>query len=143
MSVLKTYDSKSVMMVFAGIPITGLAEDTFVNVVRNEESFALMVGADGEGARAKTNNRSGRVTFTVMQTSDCNDQLSALHILDENSSNGDGIGPLLIKDNSGRTLITAEKAWIVKTPDAALGKNIQTREWVIESHALVMALGGN
>lgn len=140
---LKVYDAKAVSMIFAGIPISGLAEDTFVNVVRNEDSFSLMVGADGEATRAKTNNRSGRVTFTVQQSSDSNDLLSALHVADEISSAGDGIGPLLIKDLSGRTLITAEKAWIVKPPDTGFGRDVATREWVVETDALVMVVAGN
>ena len=143
MSILKTYDSKAVAMIFAGIPISGLAEDSFVNVAQNEDSFTLTVGADGEGARAKTNNRSARVTFTVLQTSACNDLLAALHLADLASPNGDGIGPLLIKDTSGRTLVTAEKAWIIKSPDVQLGKNINTRDWVIETHAIAIFAGGN
>lgn len=140
---LKNYNSKDVSMIFAGIPITGLAEDTFLSVDRNEDSYALTVGADGEGARSKSNNKSGRVTFTVMQTADCNDLLSALVAADEASSNGVGIGPLLIKDLSGRSLHTAEKAWIIKPATAGYARGIETREWVVETDVLVTLPAGN
>jgi hypothetical protein len=141
---LKTYNAGQVSMVFAGIPISGLADGTFVTIAPNTDSFALTIGADGEGVRAKTNNRSGRVTFTILQSSEANDLLSALHNLDAApGTNGDGIGPLIVKDNSGRTLVTAEKAWIVKTPDAEFAREASTREWIIESDALLSFHGGN
>ena len=144
MSQLKSYNAGQVSMVFAGIPLSGLADGTFVSVVQNADSFALTVGADGEGARAKSNNRSARVSFTLLQTAEANDLLSALHNLDTApGTNGDGIGPLIIKDNSGRTLITAEKAWIVKAPDAEFAREISTREWMVETHELLRFDAGN
>lgn len=140
---LKNYDSKAVAMVFLGIPISGLAEDTFVTVDRNEDSFNLTIGADGEGARSKSNNKSGTVTFRTLQTADCNDFLTAAIVADEASSSGVSIGPLLVKDNSGRSLYTAEKAWIRKPPQAAYARGIEVREWVVETDALIMGVAGN
>ena len=130
-------------MVLSGIPISGLADGTFVSVVFNEDAYALTIGSDGEGTRSKTNNRSGRVTFTLMQSSESNDLLSALHNLDLNTPNGDGIGPLLVKDNSGRTLVTAASAWVVKHPDAEFGREAATREWIVETEELLAQHGGN
>lgn len=140
---LLNYDASQVLMIMAGIPVQGLADGTFVSAAFNEDGFTLTVGTDGEGTRAKTNNRSGRVTFTLMQSSSSNDLLSALHNLDLNSPNGDGIGPLLIKDRSGRTLITAESAWIVKHPDAEYAREASTREWIVETDELIASQGGN
>jgi hypothetical protein len=140
---LHTYDPSQVAVVFAGIPINGYADGTFLNVEQNEDSFTLTIGSDGEGCRAKSNNRSGRVTFTLGQWSMANDLLSAVHNVDINTPNGDGIGPLLIKDNSGRSIYTAEKAWIVKPPAAAFGREAESREWVIETDNLIQFHGGN
>lgn len=140
---LKTYDPKQVSMVFAGIIISGLADGSFVKVEPNADSFSLMVGADGEACRAKSNNRSGKITFVVMQSSPANDALSALHNVDVDSANGDGIGPCIIKDNSGRTLVLAEKAWIMRQPSAEFGREVQTREWVLESNEIQAFHGGN
>ena len=140
---VSTYDPAQVAVVFAGIPISGYADGTFLSVEQNEDSFALQVGTDGEACRSKSNNRSGRVTFTLGQWSEANDLLSALHNLDINTPNGDGIGPLLVKDNSGRSIFSAEKAWIVKPPAAGYGREAESREWVVETDNLVQFHGGN
>jgi hypothetical protein len=140
---LRTYDPSQVIIVFAGIPLSGFADGTFLSVEQNEDSFTLQIGTDGEGTRSKTNNRSGRVTFTLMQSSQANDLLSALHNLDIRSPNGDGIGPLLIKDNSGRSLFSAEKAWIVKPPTGEYGREAASREWIVETDHLILQHGGN
>jgi len=140
---LHTYDAAQVAIVFAGIPVDGFADGTFLSVEQNEDSFSLQVGTDGEGCRSKSNNRSGRVTFTLGQWSKTNDLLSALHQLDINTPNGDGIGPLLIKDLSGTSLDAAEKAWIVKPPAAAFAREAESREWIIETHELQQFHGSN
>ncbi len=140
---LKTYDANEVALIMAGSPISGLADGTFVTVAQNEDSFSLVIGSDGEGARSKNNNESAIVTFTLLQTSESNAVLAALHNLDIASANGDGIGPLLVKDNSGVSLYTAEKAWIRKPPDAEFGREVGSREWVIETHKLINLTAGN
>lgn len=140
---LHTYDPSQVTIIFAGIPVSGFAEGTFVSAERNEDSWALQVGADGEATRAKSNNRSGRVTFTLIQSSITNDALSALHAVDENTPGGDGIGPLLVKDLSGRTIIAAETAWIAKPATVEFGREASEREWIIETDRLEVFAGGN
>jgi len=140
---LYTYDPSQVAIIFAGIPVSGFADGTFVNVEQNEDSFTLQVGTDGEACRSKTNNKSGRVTFTLGQWSSSNALLSALHNLDVNTPNGDGIGPLLVKDNSGTSLYAAEKAWIVRPPAAAFSREAESREWIVETADLIQNHGGN
>lgn len=140
---LRTYDPSQVSIVFAGVPVDGFADGTFLSVEQNEDSFTLQVGTDGESVRSKSNNRSGRATFTLMQSSATNDLLSALHTLDISTPNGDGIGPLLIKDLSGRSIYTAEKSWIVKPPAAGFAREAESREWVVETDNLIQIHGGN
>lgn len=138
---VKSYDPNAVTLVFAGIPVEGYADGTFVNVARNNPAFALTVGSSGEGARAKSNDKSGTVTLTLIQSSLSNDALSAIAALDEASS--DGVGPLLMKDLSGRSLYAAETAWIQKVSDAEFAREITSREWVIETDSLEVFVGGN
>lgn len=137
----KSYDPAQVSVIFAGIIVEGYADGTFVLAARNNPSFSLKVGASGEGARAKSNDRSGTVTITLMQSSASNDLLSAQAALDEAS--GDGIGSLLIKDLSGTTLVSAETAWIQKPSDMERAKEISDAQWVIETDVLNMFVGGN
>lgn len=138
---LRQYNPAEVQIIFNGIPISGYADGTFVTVERDEDSFTLQMGTDGEGTRSHSNNRSGTVTLTLMQSSQVNILLSALHLLDEGS--GDGVGALLIRDGSGESLYTAETAWIQKAPSAEFGREATSREWVIRTDLLVQLHGGN
>ena len=140
---VKNLDPKQVSIAFGPVLISGFADGTYVSVERNEDSFSLMVGADGEAARSKSNNLSGRVTVTLMQTSASNALLSAIAQVDERSSAGDGINPLLVKDNNGLDLYTAETAWIVKPATGSHGREAETREWVFETNELISFSGGN
>lgn len=137
---VKTYDPKKLLITFAGVPVEGLADGTFLSVERNNDSFQLMVGADGEGARAKSNDNGGTATLTLIQTSKTNSIFSAFSALDEAS--GDGVAPFSVKDLSGDTVIFAASAWIKKPATAEFGREISNREWVIESDNFTIFSGG-
>jgi len=140
---LHTYDPAQVLIIFAGIPISGRGESTFLSVERNEDAWTLQVGADGEATRAKSNNRSGRVTLTLLQSAAANDALSAIANVDEKTPGGDGVFPLLIKDLSGRTLVQAQTAWLVKQATGEFAREASEREWIIESNDIDILVGGN
>jgi len=140
---LGTYDPKQVATVFSGHLITGFAPGTFVNVEYNEDSFSLSVGAAGDACRAKSNNRSARVTVTLMQSSLSNTILSGFHNADVNSPAGDGVAPMLVKDASGTSLHSAENAWIVKPAPSEFAQEPSTREWVFETDVMISNVGGN
>lgn len=135
------YDPKDISMIFAGINIQGFADGTFVNVERNEDQFSLAVGAQGEGTRIKNNNRSGRITITLQQSSPSNAELDALATADELSNSG--FGPVLVRDNGGQDLHKGEVAWIVKKPAAAYAKELSNREWIIETDNLQTFIRGS
>jgi hypothetical protein len=138
---VKTYDPKQVSVIIGTRAAQGFADGSFVSVDRNEDAFTLLVGADGEGCRAKSNNKSGRVTLTLMSSSEFNDYLSELALADELT--GGGVVPLMIKDNSGSSLYSSATAWVVKHPTADFAKEAGTREWVLETDELIMFAGGN
>lgn len=138
---VKTYDPGAVDLVVVGIPITGYVDGTFINIGRNNPAFTDGTGSQGEGWRAKSNDKSGICTLTLLQTSATNDALSALAALDELS--GDGVGALLMKDNSGRSLYAAETCWVEKLPDSEWARSISGREWIIKTDNLEVLVGGN
>lgn len=140
---LTNYNPDRITMILGKIIIDGFADGQFVEVEMNNDAYALTMGTDGDGTRAKSNDRSGTVTFNLMMSSDKNDALSALHNLDLNSPGGDGVVPLLIKDLEGRTLITAERAWIRRFPTVTYDRGTTTRDWVIESDHIIQFQGGN
>lgn len=136
----RTYDPALVNISFNGLPLGGFAPDTFLQVERNEDGFTLMVGAGGEAARSQSRNRSGRVTLTLLSTSQTNDILSAIANADELT--GSGVGVLFIKEFNGTTLVLAESAWIMKQPTIERGAEVTTVEWVFECEELTMFAGG-
>lgn len=140
MSRIAQYDPKKVLVIIGGAIMSGFSDGGLVTVARNEDAWTLQVGTDGEGTRSKTNNKSGRITVPLMQSSPSNDVLSALAIADE-LSNG-GVVPILIKDSNGTTVCGAKAAWIVKIPDAEYGREAGPREWILESHEIDIFLGG-
>lgn len=140
---LGIYDPKDVTVILGSVIVNGFADGTFVSAAMREDAFTLAVGADGDAGRAKSNDRSGAVTFTLLQTAKANALLTALHVADLASSNGAGVVPLLIRDNQGNTLVTAQKAWIKRHPTTEFGKEISNREWEIETDSLVIFNGGN
>lgn len=131
-------------MVFGPIIITGgLADGTFVEVSKKSKAFDLKVGADGSGVRSKSNDNSAEIKFTILQSCDANDLLSAQHALDLATSLGDGIAPLIIKDNTGNTLVLAGHAWITKFADVQFSREATLREWTLETDNIDVLVGGN
>jgi hypothetical protein len=126
---VKTYDAAEVQVIISGIPIQGVAAATFLSMARDSDTWTKIVGASGEVARSKSNDQSGVLTLTLLQTSASNDLLSALATTDELTNNG--VGPLLIKDNSGRLLLQAESSWIQKPSDVERAQETSNTEWTI------------
>ncbi|MCG8433490.1 MAG: DUF3277 family protein [Gammaproteobacteria bacterium] len=140
---LKVYDPSEVSITLGTITVEGYADGTFVTVEDDEDAYSMQVGSDGESTRSKSNNRGATITLTTLQGSSSNDLLSALHNLDRNSSGGAGIRPLLIKDNNGTHLYTAETAWVQKRPGSEFAREATGREWTIRTNNLVSLDGSN
>lgn len=138
---VRSYDPRSLQIVFAGKLIQGFAPGTFLTITRNMDAYALSVGVDGIGTRIKNNNLSGRATFTLDQSSSSNDDLNALASADELSDTG--VGPFFAKDGSGNTVAAAATAWIVKLPDSEFSNALGTRQWILETDVMSYSVGGS
>ena len=137
---MKQWDPANVVVSFLGAILSGFADGTFIQAARNEDTWTLTKGADGEGARTRNRNGSGRITLTLLQTSLSNDVLSAAVEFDELT--GEGVGPFIVKDTGGTFLGVAANAWIVKPADGELAKTLSNREWVFECDHLDIIGGG-
>lgn len=137
----RTYDPAGINIIFAGNIITGIAPGTFIRVERNADMWGLQIGSAGEGARIKSNDKSGKITLTLMQTSPSNDILSAQALIDEQTNGGSSAAE--VRDSNGTSLHAAENAWVKKTPDSEYSNEGGTREWVLETENLVNFVGSN
>lgn len=136
-----TYDPKQFSLICGGKIIHGFADGSSIEVERNEQAFNLKVGVDGEGTRAKSNNRSAKITVHLMQSSSSNDDLSAFAAADELSNTG--IFPVIAKDGSGRSLFAAVTAWVMKYPKSDFAREAGERVWVLETNDMDFFVGGN
>lgn len=139
---VREYDSASVFVTVGGAPINGFAADSKVLIARNSDAFSLQVGSDGEAARSKSNDRSGRMTIRLLQTSPSNDILSAFALADEVTPGG-AVVPFACKDLNGGSLHTAQTGWIVKKSDADYVVEAGEREWILETDDLKHTVAGN
>lgn len=137
---VKTYNPKEISIIIGSRALHGYSDSDFVAVDRNEDNWTLLVGADGESTRSKNANKSGRITITLLASSDSNDYLTGLAVADELSGRSTFSG--LVKDPFGTTLHAFATGWIVKQPTTTFGKEAGTREWVIETDELVNYTGG-
>jgi hypothetical protein len=138
---LKSYDPKEFVIIVAGQIITGLADGTFINAGRLNDTWSDTAGADGEVARAKSNDKRGEFTITVMQSSAANDFLSALAVTDELANTG--IVPVLVQDLNGTTVVAGAESWIVKPANVEGAKEITNREWLMRTSSMDIFGGGS
>src|ERR1035437_9000029 len=138
----KTYDPALLVVVVNGILMSGFAENSVVDVERINGMFSLQMGADGTSTRSKSNDKSGRITLHLMQTSASNDIMSLFALIDETIDSG-GKFPVMIKDLGGRALHSSDEAWVVGMPKSGNTNKAGPREWMIETGNLDWFEGDN
>lgn len=123
--------------------ITGYADGTFANIVREMPASVLYVGADLSNARVVRSNHASTITLTLHQASSSNDVLSQLLLNDEDTRDDTWLFSVTIKDCIGRSLYYSPQAFITTNPDAAYSTGIETRDWGIQCVNLTNYQGGN
>ena len=136
-----TYDPKNNVLTIDAVPMSGFADGTYITVTFDEDAFSKVVGADGEVSRAKSNNYSGSVVVTFMQTSMSNDVLSAIALLDKVSNIG--VVVVQLKEIGTKNFVMSADGWIRKMPDITYSKDIENREWTLDLANLSVFIGGN
>lgn len=136
--IVTTYDSKKVIVTFGGVPITGFADGTFIQIDANGDFFTKKIGADGEVVRSMSNDNTHTVQITLQQSSVSNDYLSTCHNADKLT--GRGMLPLAIADLNGTTLHFWSQAWISSDPSWGYAKESTDRQWTLQTG---QEIGGN
>ena len=131
---VKTYNSYDVHIVIDGVVVSGVADDSFVQIASNSEGIISKTGCDGEVARAIDPNHQYQIRVVLLQTSDSNKRLQNYYMRDRR--NGTGMFAIEIKDISGNLNFFAEKAWVARQPDIVRGKDTANYEWTIDTCAI-------
>lgn len=128
---LRTFDFKQTTCTFGTIILDDFFEGSSVAFEANSDLWLLSKNVGGGGTRSKSNDASGRMTFSIDQASPINDQLMAYVTLDKVSNAG--VAPFMLRDVNNDVILFAENAWIVKYPSMSFAQSVNGFEWIIES----------
>lgn len=136
------YSSSEVYMSILGKTMEGFAEDTFISIEPQEDSFKMKTSMDGlvqvSGIPAHIHN----VTLSLQQTSPVNTLLHALFILHRKFGTKLRI-PLLIRDDSTGTSFYASEVWFKTEPTLTFGANMNILQWQFMTKNAVYKINGN
>lgn len=139
---MKKYSFLDTILLVNGVEISGFDEgDDTILLERINDSAAHKIGSDGEMTVSISADRSGRVTFRLMQSSDSNPYLSGLVTTQENGA----FVPIFIqfKDTAGGDLGSGTQGYITKPASMTRGTNAGPQEWVVVVERLdLLHLGG-
>lgn len=136
----KNWNPEDLIITFRDVIVDGFAEDSMVDVARNEDAFTTTVGSGGAVVRNANANKTGTVTIHLLRESPTNSRFSSYLGIDE--ATGLGYGAIQVKDLNGTVLAHAEEAWIKKVPDIGFAKETKPQAWVFECASLEVTLAG-
>lgn len=138
---MKDYSFLNTILLVNGIPITGFDEgDDVIKLARLNPSGSHKIGADGEMSLSISSDRSGSITFKLMQTADSNGYLSGLITAQENGA----FIPIFaqFRDTKGNDLGSGTQGYITKPADMNRGNSVSSQEWVIVAERLDLLHAG-
>lgn len=139
-----TWNGAELTVVIGVTPISGLSDGDSVTATRTNPLYNSRAGNDGAVGRARVTDKRGTVEIRLLQTSEVNDLLSALFNMDSLSDEGSFVGPIIVKDLSGTTQITAGQAWLQNIGDVGFESGqVGERIWTFEAADLKFWIGGN
>lgn len=137
----RTYNLAQTIITIGGLPVEGFGADDAFSFEPNSPIYETTVGADGEVTRSATNDRSGTITITLMETSPSLAILNTYLQLSKTTAIGD-IFPVYMRDlNSGDEII-AQQCWIEEEPAMSKGKGAGEREWILRAAKVTVKHGG-
>lgn len=139
---MNTFSFKDTILLVNGVEITGYDEgDDIITLARLGDSASHTIGADGEMTVSLSADRSGEVTFNIMQTSASNPILSGLITAQENGI----FVPVFVqfKDTRGGDIGSGTQGYIPKPADMTRGNSAQSQEWKIVVERLDLLHAGS
>lgn len=138
----KVWDVRQVTFSLCGLLIdAGFGEGQFIKATQAQAAFTAKEGCDGEVTRSRTNSKLRTFEVTLSPLSSSNTKLAVLHTLDKKKPGGAGVGPAILRDRNGLTLITG-KGWVSKEPDVEIGKEAADKVWEITVEVDESFIGG-
>ncbi|HCU24351.1 MAG TPA: hypothetical protein DF383_04970 [Deltaproteobacteria bacterium] len=130
MSLNKTYEVRHIVMEIGSASVKDFVPGSVLRVERNEDDFSF-----SNGVRILNHNRSGRIIFSLLESSSFNEILFNYKKADEKY--GRGNFPVLIKDCNNTVLHKIESAWIQDTRGyPEVGIQPGERIWILDAGSI-------
>ncbi len=137
----KTYDSKNVLVIFAGVPFDGFAAGSRITMTPNAQRYTKQVGSDGEVTRSKVNDRSYTAKLSLHRSSLGNNVLTAAMAADDLAPGGI-TQPFFLKDLLSGTTYTAKNAWVQGDPENNFEAEAGAIEWTLDMGETIVEING-
>lgn len=121
--------------------LDGRISGEFFSTSKDNPRWSREFDAHGNATRVKNNNRGGSFSVTLSASSPTNAILSARVAADYLSENL--VGPMILKDLNGDTVLEADGCFIEDVPDLSFGQERGSRTWVFQCAALRIFAGGH
>jgi len=131
---VKTYNIAALQLSLAGLTLDGFGDSDAISIEFMSEEMSSYASADGDVAVAANNDPRLNVKITLHQMSKANAVLSEVWQTQAAAIKlgvGVPITPFFMLDPASGDTYREQSAVIMKLPDAAYGKEIDTREWTI------------
>ena len=141
-----TYSPKNMVITLGGLPVTGFSDSDMVTISLDEPKWAKYTSVDGTVSRSHNVADGGRFVFTLNQTSAANQICSSALQLDLANPDGSNTFGVAVRDENtsgAGTFYLGTGSWVEGMPESAYGKEIGTREWVVEVSDVKWNLSGN
>lgn len=118
----KVYDSDKVLVSLGAMFLTGYAEDTKIEVEKNEDDTTPTTSIDGSVTYSENHDNTAKVKISLMSTSAC------LPRIYEISKNRESFPLSIIDLNDDSENITCDDCRIIKRPNKPVKKTAETVE---------------
>lgn len=144
---MKQYSFYSVDLLIDGLVIDGFSDsNAIITATRDAPQHGKVMDARGKMVAITSADKSGTLTFDLLQTSDSNVwlQTRALQTHDAGTSGGtDTFMPIqaMMNDKMGRTVATGVNGIITMQPGVVRGTGLATDTWVLQFEQLWLIRG--
>lgn len=140
----KNYDPKKLVITFShpvagAVTLSGRQKGKFLDIDYYSDAAKLYVGADGEAARAISNDLSGYIAIGVIQTAAIIDYFNQIMQLDR--AFGTGQVSISVRDVLGNFVASAAGAWCKKPPKIERADEVKEDTWTWDTGELLRTDG--
>lgn len=142
---METYSSRDVNISWGGLPIVGLAQDSFLTITRNSDLTDEEVGSDGQLQTSVMADRTGTVALQLQQNSPSNWDLAGIVQDQLYGSRYFRKAEFTACDPSGSVIVRMKNAYLKAIPEITLGNTATgvTRTWTFFCEELIYTPQGN